>query len=182
MSAVSYSEAIPTGPGYYVYRLWAPDETCLYVGRVGDSGPRPPQPRLNNHRRQKAWWPDVARIEFAELPDHPAVVAEETRQIWELRPIYNTRYGCTHDLSLPGMVMPSSGKCRECGREYNRNYTPKTPNHVIRVEGTLWSDYTAACEAEGITRSDDLRAHMLRKVKAWKRRMAAETPSRPDGA
>ncbi len=51
---------------------------------------------------------------------------------------------------------------------------PKTPNRVIRVDDDLWRDYTAACEAEGVTRSDDLRAHMLRKVRAWKRRQAAE--------
>lgn len=57
---------------------------------------------------------------------------------------------------------------------------PKTPNRVIRVEDGLWSDYTAACEEEGITRSDDLRAHMLRKVRAWKRRVAAKRDSHGD--
>jgi hypothetical protein len=50
---------------------------------------------------------------------------------------------------------------------------PKTPNRVIRVDDDLWRDYGAACEAEGVTRSDDMRAHMLRKVRAWKRRAAA---------
>jgi hypothetical protein len=113
----TYSEAIPTEPGYYVYRFWAADETCLYVGRVGDSGPRPPQARLNYHRRNKAWWPDVARIEIAELPDHPAVVAEESRQIQALNPAHNIRRGsCTHDLSLPGTVT-ASGHCATCHRE-----------------------------------------------------------------
>jgi hypothetical protein len=47
---------------------------------------------------------------------------------------------------------------------------PKTPNRVIRVEDELWTDYGDACEADGTTRSDDLRAHMARKVKTWKRR------------
>jgi hypothetical protein len=51
---------------------------------------------------------------------------------------------------------------------------PKTPNRVIRVDDDLWREYGAACEAEGGTRSDDLRAHMLRKVKAWKRRRGSE--------
>lgn len=50
---------------------------------------------------------------------------------------------------------------------------PKTKNRVLRVEDQLWSDYSAACAAEGTTKSDDLRAHMLRKVKAWKRRQAS---------
>ena len=49
---------------------------------------------------------------------------------------------------------------------------PKTPNRVIRVDDDLWRDYGAACEAESVTRSDDLRAHMLRRVRAWKRRTA----------
>jgi hypothetical protein len=47
---------------------------------------------------------------------------------------------------------------------------PKTPNRAIRVEDGLWRDYGEACEEEGTTRSDDLRAHMLRKVRARKRR------------
>ena len=51
---------------------------------------------------------------------------------------------------------------------------PKTPNRVIRVDDDLWRDYGAACETDGVTRSDDLRAYMLRKVKAWKRRQTAE--------
>jgi hypothetical protein len=49
---------------------------------------------------------------------------------------------------------------------------PKTPNRVIRVEEELWRDYGEACEAEGTKRSDDLRAHMTRKVRAWKRKKA----------
>lgn len=51
---------------------------------------------------------------------------------------------------------------------------PKTPNRVIRVDDELWTDYGRACEDEGTIRSDDLRAHMQRKVRAWKRRRNAE--------
>ncbi len=51
-----------------------------------------------------------------------------------------------------------------------------TPNRVLRVEEDLWRDYGEACEAEGTTRSDDLRAYMTRKVRARKRRQQAETP------
>ena len=52
---------------------------------------------------------------------------------------------------------------------------PKTPNRAIRVDDDLWRDYGSACETEGVTRSDDLRAYMLRRVKAWRRRQTAET-------
>lgn len=47
---------------------------------------------------------------------------------------------------------------------------PKTPNRAIRIDDDLWRDYGAACEAEGTTRSDEIRAHMTRKVRAWKRK------------
>lgn len=57
---------------------------------------------------------------------------------------------------------------------------PKTPNRAIRVDEQLWADYGAACDEEGTTRSDDLRAHMLRRVRAWKKRRAADG-DRADG-
>lgn len=50
--------------------------------------------------------------------------------------------------------------------------SPKTPNRAIRIEDDLWRDYGEACEADGTTRSDDVRAHMIRKVRAWKRKKA----------
>jgi hypothetical protein len=56
---------------------------------------------------------------------------------------------------------------------------PKTPNRVIRVEDELWREYGEACAAEGIKRSDDLRAHMTRKVKAWKRKLANPVKDEP---
>lgn len=44
-----------------------------------------------------------------------------------------------------------------------------TKREAIRVEPELWRDYGQACEADGTNRSADLRAHMLRRVRAWKR-------------
>lgn len=55
-----------------------------------------------------------------------------------------------------------------------------TPGRLIRVEDELWDDYGEACKAEGTTRSDDLRAHMVRKVRTWKRRSAAEANDAAD--
>lgn len=43
-----------------------------------------------------------------------------------------------------------------------------TPNRVIRVEDDLWDAYGRACAAKGVKRSDDLRSHMLRVVRAFK--------------
>lgn len=44
-----------------------------------------------------------------------------------------------------------------------------TKREAIRVEPDLWREYGEACQAEGTNRSADLRAHMLRKVRKWKR-------------
>jgi hypothetical protein len=45
-----------------------------------------------------------------------------------------------------------------------------TKREAIRVEPELWREYGLACEAESTNRSADLRAHMQRKVRAWRRK------------
>lgn len=47
-----------------------------------------------------------------------------------------------------------------------------TKREAIRVEPDLWREYGAACEALGTNRSADLRAHMLRRVRAWRKARA----------
>jgi hypothetical protein len=44
-----------------------------------------------------------------------------------------------------------------------------TKREAIRVEPELWREYGLACQADGTNRSADLRAHMLQKIRAWKR-------------
>lgn len=51
---------------------------------------------------------------------------------------------------------------------------PKTPNRVLRVDEELWRDYGEVCVSEGVSKSDDLRAHMQRKVRSYKRRQQRE--------
>lgn len=45
-----------------------------------------------------------------------------------------------------------------------------TKREAIRVEPELWREYGLACEAIGANRSADIRAHMQRRVRAWKRK------------
>lgn len=47
--------------------------------------------------------------------------------------------------------------------------TRGTKREAIRVEPELWQEYGQACKASDTNRSADLRAHMLQKVRAWKR-------------
>jgi hypothetical protein len=84
-----YSETIPAGLGHHVYRLWAADGTCLYVGCAGERRPRRVRSRLAAHKHEKPWWPQVARIEVATFLSAAEVVAEETAQITRLKPAYN---------------------------------------------------------------------------------------------
>ncbi len=49
----------------------------------------------------------------------------------------------------------------------------RQPTRAIRVPDALWADYDAACEALGLSRSEDLVAHMEQRVRAWKRRHPA---------
>ncbi len=83
-----YSDIIPTRPGHYVYRLWA-DDVPLYVGCVGERGPRRVTHRLASHKREKPWWPQVTHIDVAAFASIEEVVAEETAQIAALKPVHN---------------------------------------------------------------------------------------------
>lgn len=129
----AYSSEIPRTPGYYVYRLWAED-ICLYVGRVGDSGPRLPRPRFRNHRRTKPWWGQVTRIEVAQLPDHPAMVTEEFRQIYLLQPPHNVHgRTCEHDLSQPGAIN-AVGRCLKCTKRYQAGPGAKATQQAYEIQ------------------------------------------------
>jgi hypothetical protein len=44
-----------------------------------------------------------------------------------------------------------------------------TPNRVIRVEAPLWEAFGQVCDAEGVNKSDDLRAYMQRRIRAFTR-------------
>lgn len=49
-----------------------------------------------------------------------------------------------------------------------------TKREAIRIEPELWREYGLACKALGTDRSKDLRALMVRRVRAWQRQAAAE--------
>jgi hypothetical protein len=48
-----------------------------------------------------------------------------------------------------------------------------TKREAIRVEPELWREYGAACEALDTDRSKDIRAHMIRRVRAWRKAQPA---------
>jgi hypothetical protein len=88
--SAEYSEVIPELPGFYVYRLWAADGICLYVGMVGKRGPRRVDQRFSEHEDdRKAWWRQVARIEVRSFAVMEGAEAEERHQIATLMPVWN---------------------------------------------------------------------------------------------
>lgn len=110
---------IPSAPGYYVYQLWS-GPTCLYVGRVGNSGPQRMLRRLGQHARSQPWWPEVTRVKVETFATHEEIVATEQRLIGELGPVHNRQYSpiCIngHDKSVVGVY--GSGQCKGCCRQW----------------------------------------------------------------
>ncbi len=43
------------------------------------------------------------------------------------------------------------------------------PNRVVRVSNEDWDAYQSACDAKGISRSDDLRMYIKREVAKWRK-------------
>ncbi len=55
-----------------------------------------------------------------------------------------------------------------------------TKREAIRVDPDLWHDYGLACTALGTDRSKDIRALMVRRVKAWRKTQGDDSPTRRD--
>jgi hypothetical protein len=71
-------------PRKWVYRLWAGNGDCLYVGQHKGFHP---MTRIKAHRGQP-WWDEVARIDSTEVLDGDLDVAER-QQIHDLGALYN---------------------------------------------------------------------------------------------
>jgi hypothetical protein len=110
---------VPLITGPCVYRFWDADDRPLYVGRCSW---QQLLRRVGGHMRdahhRTEWWKDVARIDFAELPDDDAANVLERRQIYLLRPVHNKVFNCGHDCSLPENYEPGGRRCLACLREH----------------------------------------------------------------
>lgn len=109
---------VPEEPGYYVYEFWS-IEKCLYVGRVGNSGPGSMYLRLAGHRSDKSWWPDISQIVVSSFGSHEEIVAEEQRRIYELQPLHNRMYAAT--CRKGHAKIRGERGCAECTREWQQS-------------------------------------------------------------
>ena len=111
------------------YVLWS-DETCLYVGATEHIGSR-----LTNHSNDKAWWPDVTRIDV----EHHQTVEESRRaeesKILALRPLWNV----TRSYTAPPRETHATQGNHVLSVEQTAtalNITPRAVRHRIKA-GTL---------------------------------------------
>lgn len=70
-----------------LYRFYDHDDQLLYVGITMN-----PAQRWLDHRNQKPWWLDVAKITVDAYPDRAAVLAAEHEAIKVERPVYNIQH------------------------------------------------------------------------------------------
>lgn len=71
-----------------LYRLFDAEGKLLYVGAsVNAPG------RLETHRRDKSWWPEVARATFEHFETRHLAIVEEARAIDTEEPKYNKAPG-----------------------------------------------------------------------------------------
>lgn len=70
----------------FVYTFWTVDGTCLYVGCADDI-----VRRLHVHRRDQAWFDEVARIEIDRFPNRTSGYLAEAARIRKLDPRHNRR-------------------------------------------------------------------------------------------
>lgn len=84
----------------FVYTIWGFGRTPLYIGCTTNL-PR----RLNQHRTQRHWWPEVKRIDLAWYADVEEAFSVELTQIDLLRPWHNVagnpRYPCAELIDGP---------------------------------------------------------------------------------
>lgn len=197
---------VPEEPGYYVYELWS-GLVCLYVGRIGNSGPGLMYRRLASHRADKPWWADVTEIMVSVFGSHEEVAAEEPRRIFELQPIYNRTYAarCRRGHLKPQFVKDSQydgpTHCAQCAderlqspeykawvREYNQRPEVVARNAERRRELTesgYWrSEEFRAKRAEYKSRPE-VREHLDTYFKIYNRRperIASERAREAGGA
>ncbi|OII61235.1 hypothetical protein BJP40_06835 [Streptomyces sp. CC53] len=73
--------------GRWLYRLWAADDTLLYVG-ITDRG----REREREHVRTKIWWPEVHHITVEPIATRAELLHLERVAISRERPRYNTQH------------------------------------------------------------------------------------------
>jgi predicted GIY-YIG superfamily endonuclease len=79
-----------------LYRLYDAADVLLYVGATHN-----PKARWYNHQRERAWWPQVARIEMTWLNSRSEALQAERKVIASEEPLHNTDH---HPVNAPAAL------------------------------------------------------------------------------
>lgn len=67
-----------------LYRFYDSSDRLLYVGISFHAAAR-----ASDHKRDKAWWPEVAYMKVEHLPTRREALTAERKAIWTERPVHN---------------------------------------------------------------------------------------------
>jgi excinuclease UvrABC nuclease subunit len=70
----------------YIYKFFNNNNECLYVGKTGHL-----KSRFNQHKRDKIWWAEIERIEYAICEKEFMIDLYEIYYINTLDPKYNLK-------------------------------------------------------------------------------------------
>lgn len=73
--------------GRWMYRLWAADDSLLYIG-ITDRG----REREREHARTKSWWPEVHHVTVEHIATRAELRFREAEAIRKERPRYNVQH------------------------------------------------------------------------------------------
>jgi excinuclease UvrABC nuclease subunit len=70
----------------YIYKFYNQNNECLYIGKTYHL-----KPRFIQHKKDKAWWNEVVKIEYGECIKDILVDIYEIYYIDKLKPKYNIK-------------------------------------------------------------------------------------------
>jgi hypothetical protein len=137
---------LPDG-NQFVYRLWEKDGGCLYVGQHDGFHPAA---RVADHVKNKTWWGDVYRIDYAVVEGD--LDAAEDTQIWQLAPRHNKTPLAKRAREREGLPEPAASD--------RDDYV----HAGFLVDEEDWAVFGEVAKARGTTRSAILVAFIRQQI------------------
>ncbi|MFM9652794.1 GIY-YIG nuclease family protein [Streptomyces galilaeus] len=118
-----------------LYRLYAADETVLYIGVTDD-----PDRRFKQHRDSKPWWPQVARKTVEWHPSRSRALAVEAAAIAAETPTYNI----DHNPAAVSYHWPPAGMPADRVDAVERVASPLPADQAEGIRRAAWEGFTRA--------------------------------------
>lgn len=142
-----------------LYRLFAADDTVLYVGVAKRFGRR-----WEQHAKARPWWPHVDHQTVYWYPAREDALLAEKAAIEAERPVYNIAgspwVGGVKDDGSGFYVIPKAARPKT-----PRDRSGETPAVQLRVPRRMWAAYGRVCARLGRDRTEDLIRHIRAQVR-----------------